>query len=269
MFAIERIRIIKEYILEHEKVEVPALSSLLSVSEVTVRRDLMKLENDGFLTRTHGGAVLNQISKAPLVNTPSQGSDADEISELALIGCRMISDRSIVMLLDGEVNKRIAEKLSARQSVTVLTNDLRIAGIVGQQIQNKAVLLGGDVEGSSVYGSITLEHLQRYYVQQLFYQVDGINTALQFSVDSQQKADLIRAASEHADSSTVVCTRAAFGSNAFYRFGDINSATSLIAHPGIDDDFKSRIFNSSAALYTAIDVFEGRETVSHRGEEST
>ena len=56
MFAIERIRIIKNYILENHQAEVSALSTMLNVSEVTIRRDLEKLEKEGFLTRTHGGS---------------------------------------------------------------------------------------------------------------------------------------------------------------------------------------------------------------------
>ena len=59
MFAIERIKIIKNYLIENKQLEVNILSKMLNVSEVTIRRDLEKLEKEGFITRTHGGAVLN------------------------------------------------------------------------------------------------------------------------------------------------------------------------------------------------------------------
>lgn len=39
------------------------LSELLSVSEATIRRDLEWLEEQGFLERTHGGAILSQRMK--------------------------------------------------------------------------------------------------------------------------------------------------------------------------------------------------------------
>ena len=49
MFAIERIRIIKNYLQKESKVSVAKLSELLNVTEVTIRRDLEKLESEGFL----------------------------------------------------------------------------------------------------------------------------------------------------------------------------------------------------------------------------
>jgi len=58
MFAIERIKIIKDYLNKDKHVSVAKLSSLLNVTEVTIRRDLEKLEGEGFLKRAHGGAVL-------------------------------------------------------------------------------------------------------------------------------------------------------------------------------------------------------------------
>jgi DeoR/GlpR family transcriptional regulator of sugar metabolism len=59
VFAIERIKIIKNYLIENKQLEVNILSKMLNVSEVTIRRDLEKLEKEGFITRTHGGAVLS------------------------------------------------------------------------------------------------------------------------------------------------------------------------------------------------------------------
>ena len=61
MFALERIKLIKKYLNENQKAEVTALSGLLDVSEVTIRRDLEKLEKEGFLQRIHGGAVLSDV----------------------------------------------------------------------------------------------------------------------------------------------------------------------------------------------------------------
>jgi len=62
MFAPERMRIIKGILLDKKHINVSDLSSILNVSEVTVRRDLEKLEKENFLIRTHGGAILNDQS---------------------------------------------------------------------------------------------------------------------------------------------------------------------------------------------------------------
>ncbi len=59
MAAKDRIQAIKQMVANDKKVVVSHLSSIFQVTEETIRRDLEKLEDEGFLTRTYGGAVLN------------------------------------------------------------------------------------------------------------------------------------------------------------------------------------------------------------------
>ena len=50
---------ILELLTEHKKMEVTKLSELLDVSQVTIRKDLVSLENSGIIIREHGYATLN------------------------------------------------------------------------------------------------------------------------------------------------------------------------------------------------------------------
>ncbi|KAB0545363.1 DeoR family transcriptional regulator, partial [Pseudomonas argentinensis] len=59
MAAKDRIQAIKQMVTNDKKVAVSNLSAIFQVTEETIRRDLEKLEDEGFLTRTYGGAVLN------------------------------------------------------------------------------------------------------------------------------------------------------------------------------------------------------------------
>ena len=62
MAAKDRIQAIKQMVANDKKVTVSNLSGIFQVTEETIRRDLEKLEDEGFLTRTYGGAVLNTAS---------------------------------------------------------------------------------------------------------------------------------------------------------------------------------------------------------------
>ena len=55
---LERIEKIKNILSENKSVKVGYLSTLFNVSENTIRRDLMELENEGFCIRAKGGATL-------------------------------------------------------------------------------------------------------------------------------------------------------------------------------------------------------------------
>lgn len=62
MAAKDRLQTIKQMVTNEKKVQVTQLSQLFQVTEETIRRDLEKLEAEGIITRTYGGAVLNSAS---------------------------------------------------------------------------------------------------------------------------------------------------------------------------------------------------------------
>ena len=55
----DRLETIKQIIINEKSVNVTTLSEQFKVTEETIRRDLTKIADDGLVTRTYGGAVLN------------------------------------------------------------------------------------------------------------------------------------------------------------------------------------------------------------------
>jgi len=262
MYAIERIRIIRSYLEEHGQAQVHALSGLLGVSEVTVRRDLERLEKDGWLTRTHGGAVINHPETVdPLMEVLEEPEDDGIRDEIAAVALRMVDDGDVVMLTNGSVNVRLAAKLEARSDLTVLTNDLAVALRISLQESNRVVLLGGDLDKGekAVFGTMALANLNRFFVRRLFIEVDGVNADLQMTVNTQEKADLILGAIDLAEHSVVVCPADRFSRSAFYRLGRIDMGGGVVTNTRLADDYKSRIFASGVPLYTSVMAFEGSE----------
>mgnify|MGYP000907332142 CR=1 FL=1 len=87
MLAKERRNEILAQLKDAGRVIVADLSKKYEVTEETIRRDLEKIENDGFAERTYGGAVLKE-------------NDKEELPYL-------VRKRSNV-----EIKKRIAEKIA-------------------------------------------------------------------------------------------------------------------------------------------------------------
>jgi DeoR family transcriptional regulator, fructose operon transcriptional repressor len=260
MYAIQRTRIIKQYLKEHGQASVHTLSGILGVSEVTVRRDLERLEAEGWLTRTHGGAMINGSDPAlPGPGSPFPTAGTDHYDEIAGLALRMVEDGDVVMLTNGPVNIHIAGKLEARNGLTILTNDVGIAARVAEQTSNRFVLLGGDldVQEKAVFGTMAVENLHRFFVQRLFVQIDGINDRLDISVNSQTKADLIRAAMELSDETIITCLPEHFSRNSFFRLGPITMADKVITDTHIEEEYKTRIFNTGVPIYTPVHPFEG------------
>jgi len=260
MYAIERKRIIKEYLKEHNQVQVQELSRILDVSEVTVRRDLEHLEKEGILTRTHGGAILNNSTEQhELFTLFEPAEDKAHYDKIATAALNFIKDGEVIMLTNGETNAILASRLEERSGVKVLTNDVTIALKIALQPQNQVVLLGGDLHKKDIalYGSMTLTNLERFFVNHLFVEIDGINSSLQATVDSQEKADLILKAMQLCENVTFICPSKRFNTSAFFLLGRITMARRILTDKDVSDEYKEKIFSANIALFTSAAPFEG------------
>jgi len=255
MFAIERIRIIKNYLQKEKKVSVAKLSELLNVTEVTIRRDLEKLEAEGFLQRTHGGAILNSEPQEEVYEEQID-QYLTERQEIADTVFHLVSDNDMIMITEGLTNVQIARRLSEKNNLTVITNDLRVALEFKNSPSNNLILLGGDLNEYAVYGQLAINNLQYFSFNQLFVEVDAINRQTGLMASSISKASLIQKAIHSAEKTSVICLAKYFGEKSLYRIGNIEIADKIITNSTLDDSYKDYLFGLNIKLYTSVDIYE-------------
>lgn len=256
MFAIERIKIIKDYLNKDKHVSVAKLSSLLNVTEVTIRRDLEKLEHEGFLKRAHGGAILSTDLDENFVFEDSEDDHSLQMMEISDTIFHLVSDSDIIMLTDGPTNLRAAKKLTHKKNLTVLTNDLRIALEFSSSPSNKLILLGGDLNESAVYGQLAINNMQNFSLNHLIVEVEGVSKKTGITVSSISKASLIQEACKMAETVSVVCLADHFGAKSFYRVGGLEIADKIITNSTLEDSYKDYLFDMNIQLYTSVDIYE-------------
>ncbi|MGE5613028.1 MAG: DeoR/GlpR family DNA-binding transcription regulator [Bacillota bacterium] len=261
MFAPERVRIIKSILLDKKHINVSDLSSMLNVSEVTIRRDLEKLEKEKFLTRTHGGAILNdspevmEDSANDILDDPFK-SERLEISEIAF---HMIDDNDIIMLTPGLTNLCIAKKILNKRYVTVLTNDLKIADELSANPGIKVIIPGGDLEPASMvlYGKLTEENIRNFFVNKAFIDVEGASFKRGFTVQSIEKASLLRETLAITHERIIVCPSPMFERIAFFQVGPLDIANKVLTNPNVPDQYKTYFFDNNVQLFTVFNAYKG------------
>ena len=105
---------------------VSELSRLYQVSEETIRRDLEKLENDGLVIKSYGGAVLNEHSIFDLPFNIRKNQMVVEKQQMAAIIADMVRDGEAVMLDASSTAVYVARKLKEKKKLTVITNSVEI-----------------------------------------------------------------------------------------------------------------------------------------------
>lgn len=256
MFAIERVKIIKNHLNKDQKVSVAKLSELLDVTEVTIRRDLEKLEKEGFLTRTHGGAVLLSYVEENRSEEVTDSHEDELRQEIANTAYHLVSDFDSIMLSNGLTNLQIAKKLATRSNLTVVTNDIRIAMEFSQSQNNTLILIGGDLDNYAVFGQMAIDNMKNFSFNHLFIEIDGMSKEIGMTVSSVKKATLIQQAIPLAEVITVICLSSCFGEKSLYRVGTLEVAHKVITDSKLADSYKNHIFNLNIPLFTSIEIYE-------------
>src|SRR5207247_7281545 len=116
--AIDRLSIIRKRLDADGRVRVTELATELDVSEMTIRRDLETLVDDGLAQRVHGGAVAvgpQQFAARFQQNARAKARLADKLVDLVGTGGAVGIDASSTL-------QRLATRLGGARDITVLTN---------------------------------------------------------------------------------------------------------------------------------------------------
>src|SRR5690554_6403766 len=135
---------IVEMLREDGSAKVSSLSKLFKVTEVTTRQDLEKLENKGLVKKKHGGVFLKNIEDQ-VRSFALLKQDNLEKKELIAVKCLDFIESGDTIIMDsGSTTTEIAKKLRGFKNLTVITNALNIAMILGAEPHTEVVMNGGE-----------------------------------------------------------------------------------------------------------------------------
>ena len=176
MMANKRREKILELIREDGSAKVIKLSKIFKVSEVTIRQDLEKLESEGFILREHGGAFLKNVEDS--VKSISL-LNQENLEKKQLIGKKaseLIESGETIILDSGSTTTEIAKNLMGRKGLTVITNALNIALILGAEPGIELIVTGGEFKPPtlSLTGQKAADFFEDIHVDKLFLATAGI-----------------------------------------------------------------------------------------------
>lgn len=261
MFAEQRVNKIKEIILEHEHVDINTISSLLPASIATIRRDLARLEEDGFLIRKHGGAVLNKDS-IEYLDLKDANSDLymHEKALIGLVAAELIVNGDVIFLGAGNTCWQIAKNLKDKKDLTVVTNSFNVVLELGNQSNIKLVFLGGDVEIENnktfTTGRLALDIIRSMYIQKSFLTVNGISLDYGYSINNHFLTDMYSVLLQNSNETIVAADYSKFGKRAFRHLCNFDAVHTLVTNKTVEKDYKDYCLSHNIRLYTAVDENE-------------
>jgi DeoR/GlpR family transcriptional regulator of sugar metabolism len=205
VFARERQEHIARIVEEHGRARVADLAARFDVSAVTIRKDLVLLEAERRLVRTHGGAIVIDRSRPELSFEIRERLQADEKQRIGAAAAALVHDGESIVMDASTTALAVARHLKSRQGwsqLTVITNGLRLASDLAGHPGITVLMLGGRVrwEALSVVGQLGEGLFSRINVQKAFLGAAGftVESGLADATDeeAQIKRSMVSAASE-------------------------------------------------------------------------
>lgn len=176
MFASERREKILELLQNKGRVTVKELASGLKVSEATLRSDLTKMEIDGHLKRTHGGAILNNDpdnDKSFFVREKKNIPEKRKIAEKAY---ELIENEQCILLDASSTALALAQYIkNSSLRLTVVTSGIQTALELKDNPSITVILVGGVVTNgsTSIEGKLGVSILDHVNIDIMFTSASG------------------------------------------------------------------------------------------------
>jgi len=234
VFAPERQEQIAEMVASAGRVRVADLAVLFGVSPVTIRKDLLVLEGEARVVRTHGGAIAPRASDRP---EPAfevrERRQRDEKWQIGAAAAALVADGESIVFDASTTALYVARHLkdrSAWHQLTVVTNSIRIALELAGNPGITVLMLGGRVrsEALSVVGPLGEGVFRRVNVQKAFVGAVGLTLEAGLSDAMEEEAQIKRSMVAAAREVYAVVDHTKFGRTASATFCRADRLTGII-----------------------------------------
>ncbi len=217
------------HVNETGKVDIEQLSEMFKVSQMTIRRDLVQLEQDGKLIRTHGGAV---SPRSLTLETPYLNKETKNVIEKRNISKKaveFIPNEASILLDSGTTTLELARQLVNRKDLTIITNDIKIASeLVDSSL--KVIVTGGDLQNNvgALFGAQTQEFLRGIHVDMFFLGAHAIDIQAGVTAPTLEKALVKKLMMEAAEETWLLADSSKINHKAFSKVSSLADLNGFI-----------------------------------------
>ena len=232
-----RRRRILEWIQEEGSARVRELAVAFQVSEATIRQDLERLEQEGQITREHGGAFLNTGQTQVGSMTLHHQDNMEQNRRIGAMAADLVKDGETIILDAGTTTTEIAVRLVARRNLTIITNALNIAIILGAIPGNAVHMPGGQFKSPtlSLSGDKSVDYFRNIFAAKLFLATAGVALDAGLTYPSFADLQLKEAMIKAAGRVYLVADSTKINKSSFTRLGSLEMIHAFVTDSGISD----------------------------------
>jgi ribose transport system substrate-binding protein len=209
---------------------VSSLARQLDVSEVTIRNDLSSLEDEGKVTRLHGGAML-AIERARGESFEERSTiNQDKKLWIARQAASLVDNYDSLILDASTTAFYMADYLKKHRGLTVFTNGIEVAFRLAENRSNKVVLTGGllRLETASLTGQFGNGVLGGVHINKAFLSCTGWSPTLDLMDDDLFEVQLKKEMVEVSESVILLVDSSKFEKQGVAAFAPMSRISMVI-----------------------------------------
>ena len=211
---------------ETQEVQVARLAAHLQVSEMTIRRDLLVLEQRGRLKRVYGGAIATaENAFAPVAIRAASNSEQKE--QIGVLAHKLMVPNGRVYLEGGSTVVALARRLASGPPGQFTTSSIEIAQIIAKGGVSDVTLLGGTLRrnAGTLIGPEALEMLERRTFDIAFVGITAIHPRFGFLDPTEWHGFMARTIRQRASQVVMLADHSKFTADSdirSYRFDEVD-----------------------------------------------
>lgn len=251
MFANQRRDKILDLLREDGHAKVQDLSRIFNVTEVTIRQDLEKLESEGLIEREHGGAILSNVgTNVKNIALLNQTNLSAKIA-IAKIAINFIKDGDTIILDSGSTTTEIAKLITGFNNLTIITNAINIALIVGANPGINLMVTGGEFKPPtlSLTGQKAADFFSNIHASKVFLATAGLSLKAGLTYPSISDLCVKKAMIDASENVFLVADSSKIGTCSFASLGSLSLIDHIITDSNISKESEN-MFQEHDLKYT-------------------
>ena len=253
MLAVERRAQIEQMIIKNKSVLVLELAKQFDVTTETIRSDLEKLEKQGVLVRTYGGATLVESVEPDMEIHRRDTVNFEGKQRIGKRAAEMIKDGETVFLDASTSSLHLARNIKDKKGITVITNAEKIVLELSECPDIKVICTGGmlNKKNMSYTGRIVEENIRsNYYANKVFFSCRGVTLQRGLMESLEAEAEIKKAMIESSESVIFLCDKQKLGRLGVPVISELKKIDCFITDIKLDEEWNDALAENDIRLIT-------------------
>lgn len=247
----DRIVAIRQHLFQKGFSTVQQISDAVNASVATIRRDLLALEAENIIIRSHGGARIAESAESELAFATREHQNLSAKRSIAESAFSMITPNSAIFLDAGTTVLQVARQIRLNpMPLSVFTNCLAVAQVLMDVPELKVTLIAGTIrpKNASMVGSFAIEMLDRLWFDLLFLGAGAIAPDCCLYSLNEEEAQVNEKMLSRATKTVLLVDSSKFSDRLTYKVAPLSAEISVITDSGISPDRLKSIKNVGCTI---------------------